>query len=102
MAHTLTFSPAWCENHLAYCWHSYDNATGRNKPLCNPDSIQPSNKMSDLAKHTTELEKKGYYISHRYPAYVATLYKDHLLPLEWQILAESKPEPEYIDIEQDW
>ena len=66
---------------------------------------------SDLQDRKIKIPTGGYAVvlaayygggttTHR--TWDATLYKDHLLPLEWQILAESQPEPEYIDIEQEW
>jgi hypothetical protein len=101
MAHKIELSKAWCNEHLAQCWHEYDHATQINKSLCNPDSIEPAGTIA-FAKRTTELKQKGYTISHHYPKYIATLWKAAPLnvSLEWQLLAESKPE--YIDVDQDW
>jgi hypothetical protein len=97
----ITFAPAWCNEHLAQCWHMEEN--GITRPLCSKESIQPAG-SAELGAKIEELKEKGYVISHKYPQYIATRYKSQplTLPLEWQILAESQTEPEYIDADQEW
>ena len=89
MTNRVQISRAWCDECLAQCWHAHDESTGRNEHLGN----------SNAAKWQ-ELKDKGYQVSHRGGVYTFTLWKAAplALPLEWQILAESK-EPEYV---QDW
>lgn len=91
MAHRVQISRAWCDECLNQCFFAHDEGTRRNQHL-GPNTI-------DLAHKAEELKAKGYTASHRSGVYTYTMYKAApLIPLEWQILAESK-EPEYI---QDW
>jgi hypothetical protein len=89
MAHRIQIARAWCDEHLAQCWHSHDLATGANEHLGE----------SNAAKWQ-ELKDKGYQVSHRGGVFTFTLWKAAplALPLDWQMVRESK-EPEYI---QDW
>lgn len=90
MAHRIQIARAWCDECLANCWHAYDEGTGVRQHLG----------ASNAAKWE-ELKAKGYQAKHSGGgAYTFTLWKAAplALPLEWQILAESK-EPEYV---QDW
>lgn len=94
MAHRIQISRAWCDECLCNCFHAYDESTGENQHV--------GNTTYDLGQYTAPLIKRGYLASHRNGVFTYTLYKDHLhpVPLEWQLLAESK-EPEYLR-DQDW
>jgi len=92
MAHRIEFRKAWCDECFADCYYSYDYSTGVNQHV-GAGTLPLANALSPL-------KRQGYYISHLgHGNYEATLYKAApLVPLEWQIVAESK-DPEYI---QDW
>lgn len=92
MTNRIQITRAWCDECLGECFHAYNEGTGEHEHL-GPDT-------ADLARKGEELKAQGYQSSHRGGVFTYTLYKDHLhpVPLEWQLLAESK-EPEYI---QDW
>jgi hypothetical protein len=95
MAHRIEFKKTWCDECFADCYFSYDHSTGINK--------HEGVGTNALSKALAPLKTQGYYVKHLGRGdYEATLYKAAPLaiplPLEWQILAESK-EPEYI---QDW
>lgn len=81
---------AWCDEHLAQCWETYDEATGVH------EHIGLSN-----ADKWNKLKAKGYQPKHMGGGvFTFTLWKAAplTLPPEWQMVRESK-EPEYI---QDW
>jgi hypothetical protein len=99
MAEQIVLAQAWCNEHLAQCWHINEHGTTR--PLCNKESIRPAG-AATLGAKMAELKEKGFIISHRYPQYVATRYKSQplALPIEWQMaIEEQTKETEYI---QDW
>lgn len=102
MAQQITLAPAWCDNHLAQCWHSYNHQTGITSHLGNPEGIQPA-ELAKLGAEFARLKELGYIIAHRSGTYTATRYTSQplALPLDWQMALESR-EPEYIDIDQDW
>ena len=99
MAQQITLSPAWCDEHLAQCWHINEN--GITRSLCNPESIQPAGTATMAAK-MAELKEKGYTARHTYPGYTLTRYASQplALPIDWQIANEERPE--YVDVDQDW
>jgi hypothetical protein len=89
MAHRIQIARAWCDECLDQCWFSYDEASGVNEHL-----------GTSNASKWQALKDKGYQIAHSGGGvFTFTLYKAApLIPLEWQMVAESR-EPEYI---QDW
>ena len=90
MANTVTLSRAYCENHLAECWQSYDESTRRTRCV-------------DYTTETKRLELSGYvYTGHRAGQYTYALRKSAplALPFDWQMVIEERPE--YVDVDQDW
>lgn len=90
MTHRIQIARAWCDQCLRDCWFSFDEGTRISEHLGESN-----------AEKWNELKSKGYQPRHNGGgAFTFTLWKAAplALPLEWQILAESK-EPEYV---QDW
>jgi len=101
MPNQIILSPAWCDEHLANCWHSHNENTGENKHLGDVESIQPANSRA-LGAEMQRLQNKGYHSAHRSGQYIMTQYNDRLttLPLDWQMAIEERFDP--VDIDQDW
>jgi hypothetical protein len=83
----IALSPVWCDVHLAQCWHSYDDQTGRMKHLGNLENIEPAGTLA-LADEMHRLKELGYTEKHTYPGYIMTRYKSQPLALplagKWQ------------------
>jgi len=89
MANRIQLARAWCDQCLSDCWFAFNEQTGVNQHLGESN-----------AEKWVELKAQGYEPAHRGGVYTFTQWKAAplALPLEWQMIAESK-QPEYI---QDW
>lgn len=101
MPNRIHLSPAWCNEHLAQCWHSRNEQTGVTSHLGDPESIDPA-ETDALAAEMSKLKELGYSERRAYPGYTMTRYTSQplTLPLDWQMASDERPE--YVDVDQDW
>ncbi|MCI0554939.1 MAG: hypothetical protein L0287_28665 [Anaerolineae bacterium] len=70
----IIISRAWCDTHLAECFHSFDKGTGESHHVGDPESIWPSG-TAELAAEKSRLESIGYTCRHRGGQFIFTLWK---------------------------
>lgn len=97
MPNRIILAPAWCDIHLAECWHGYNENTAQNYHLGDVESINPAD-IYTLGAEMERLKAQGYQVAHQSGQYILTQYNDRLTMAFDEIIEE----PEQIDIYQDW